>query len=240
MTFETWYNNTGLNNGNTLIGFGGPIDVNSNGTNFINFFARWPSSQTAFQIDTLEGNSGVLTLGSRQQNGTFHWVLSYDPVAGNVTLYLNGAYYGSASGVNIPLSTVGTAVGYIGLSTWNQQIALQGYGFNSNGNYPYLNANVDEMRIYDGILNTNAIAATQLLGPNTLLSNTATLGAVSSPGSLTLVWPIVNGAFTLQSTPVLGPKAVWTAVPGTKTVIGTNYELTVSSTNATAFFRLSQ
>ena len=193
----------------------------------------------------------MVTLGARQQSGTFHWVAVYDPIAGTVSVYLNGNLQASASGIYIPLSTVGTSVGYIGYTAWNQiggnsdpnlpDGSFSGqYGFNGNGNYPYLNANVDEVRIYDGALNTNAIAATQLLGPNTLLSNTATLSALSSAGSLTLVWPIVNGGFTLESSPVLGANAVWTPVPGTKSVAGTNYELTVSGTNAAAFYRLRQ
>jgi len=38
----------------------------------------------------------------------------------------------------------------------------------------------------------------------------------------------------------LGHNAVWTPVPGNKTVVGTNYELTVSSTNPAAFYRLRQ
>jgi hypothetical protein len=252
VTFELWYNNTGLNNGNPWISFGGPVDPTTlHGTNFINFFARWSGSTTAFQIQSTAGDSGVVTLGARQQSGTFHWVAIYDPVAGTVSVYLNGNLQASASGIHIPLSTVGTSVGYIGYTAWNQvggnsdpnlpdgSFSAQ-YGFNGNGNYPYLNANVDEVRIYDGALNTNAIAATQLLGPNTLLSNTATLSALSSAGSLTLVWPIVNGGFTLESSAVLGANAVWTTVPGTKTVVGTNYELTVSSTNAAAFYRLRQ
>jgi len=252
VTFELWYNNTGLNNGNPWISFGGPVDPTTlHGTNFINFFARWAGSTTAFQIQTTAGDSGVVTLGARQQSGTFHWVAVYDPIAGTVSVYLNGNLQASASGIHIPLSTVGTSVGYIGYTAWNQiggntdpnlpdgSFSAQ-YGFNGNGNYPYLNANVDEVRIYDGALNTNAIAATQLLGPNALLSNTATLSALSSPGSLTLVWPIVNGGFTLESSPALSPNPVWTAVPGTKIVVGSNYELTVSSTNAAAFYRLRQ
>lgn len=252
VTFELWYNNTGLNNGNPWISFGGPVDPTTlHGTNFINFFARWSGSTTAFQIQSTAGDSGVVTLGPRQQSGTFHWVAVYDPIAGTVSVYLNGNLQASATGIHIPLSTVGTSAGYIGYTAWNQvagnsdpnlplgSFSAQ-YGFNGNGNYPYLNANVDEVRIYDGALNTNAIAATQLLGPNTLLSNTAILSAFNSPGSLTLVWPLVNGGFTLESSPVLSPNPVWSAVPGTKTVVGTNYQLTVSSTNAAAFYRLRQ
>jgi hypothetical protein len=252
VTFEIWYNNTGLNNGNPLVSFGGmPDPTTLHGTNFINFFARWAGSTTAFEIQTTAGDSGVVTLGTRQQSGTFHWVLIYDPIAGTVSAYLNGNLQATASGITIPLSTVGTSVGYIGLTAWNQiggnsdpnlptgSFSSQ-YGFNSNGNYPYLNANMDEMRIYSGVLSTNAIAATQLLGPNAPLSNTASLSAVPSAGNLTLSWPIVNGGFTLESSPVLGPNAVWVPVNAPLSVVGSNYQVTLPSTSAAAFFRLRE
>jgi hypothetical protein len=251
VTFETWYTNNGLNNGNTLISFGGPIDPTYLlGTNYINWFMRWSGSLNAFQIATSAGNSGVVTLGSRQQSNVFHWDMVYDPVSGNVLLYLNGSLFASASGVTVPLSSVGTSVGYIGLSAWDQTIGntytsptttntFSGlFGFNGNGNYPYLQANIDEVRIYDGALNASAIAATQLLGPNQLLSNSASLSYSYSAGSITLSWPIVNGAFSLQSSPGLGAKAAWTTVTGTKSVVGSNYQMTVPVTNGAAFFRL--
>ena len=169
--FELWYDNTCLNNGNTLISFGGPTDgVTYWGTNFINLFARRSGSKTAFEIQSTAGDSGVVTLGAWQQNGSFHWVMVYDPIAGTVSVYLNGTFYAADSGITVPLSTVGTGFGYIGLSAWNQiggnnLVSPAGhtfsgdYGFNSNGNYPYLNANMDEMRIYDGAMNTEAIGA---------------------------------------------------------------------------------
>jgi hypothetical protein len=206
----------------------------------------------SFQIDTFDGNAGPENLGSRVQSQYIHLVLVYDPISGNLLSYLNGSLYGSQSGINIPLSSVGTSVGYIGLSAWNQTIGnnytnstgtyqfSSVYGFNSNGNYPYINAQIDEMRIYNGDLNAKAVAATQILGPNTLLSNTAYLSAAYSAHSLTFSWPIVNGAFSLYSSPVLGANAVWTPVPGTQSVVGSNYQMSISTTNASMFFRLQQ
>ena len=253
VTFECWYTNSGLNNGNTLLSFGGPIDPNYlSGTNFLNWFVRWSGSLNSFQIDTFDGNAGPENLGSRVQSQYIHLVLVYDPISGNLLSYLNGSLYGSQNGINIPLSSVGTSVGYIGLSAWNQTIGNNYtnstgtyqfstvYGFNGNGNYPYINAKIDEMRIYNGDLNANAVAATQILGPNTLLSNTAYLTAAYSSHSLNFTWPIVNGAFSLYSSPVLGANAVWKPVGGTQSVVGSNYQMSISTTNASMFFRLQQ
>jgi hypothetical protein len=45
----------------------------------------------------------------------------------------------------------------------------------------------------------------------------------------------------VESSPVLGPNAVWTLVSGGQSVVGSNYQLTISTTNgATMFFRLHQ
>ncbi len=238
VTFEVWYTNSGLNNGNTLIGFGGPFDGSGNGANFISFFARWPSSQTGFQIDTTSGNSGVALLGTRLQNQTVHFALVYDPIAGTATLYKGGALYGSASGINIPLSSVDTSFGYIGYAVWNDVIGAAIP--TTSGNNPYLYANIDEMRIYSGALTANAAAATDLLGPNQLLSNTATLNVSLGGGNVTLTWPLTAGAFTPVTSPTLGANAIWTPVNATKTVVGSNYQMVVPASGATAYFRLRQ
>lgn len=240
VTFESWTTNNGLNNGNAMIGFGGPIDGGTfYGTNYLNWFLRWSGSVNGFQITTYAGDSGVVNLGTRQQPGVFHWVLTYDPIIASVRLYLNGNLFASASGVTVPLNTVGTTVGYIGLSAWNQEIGLQGFGFNANGNYPYLRAEVDEVRIYSGALTAAEVAATQLLGPNQLLSNAATLSVSNNAGNIHLTWPLVNGGFTLESSPTVGTGAVWTPVSGTPAVVGANYRVIVGSTNS-AFFRLKK
>lgn len=240
VTFEIWYTNSGLNNGNTLIGFGGPMDGSGNGTNFISFFARWPSSQTGFQIQTTAGDSGVALLGSRLQSQYIHFTLVYDPVAGTAALYNNGALYGSASGIKIPLSTVATTVGYIGYAVWNDVVGAAIP--TTSGNNPYLNASIDEIRIYDGALSASAIAASQLLGPNQVLSGTASVNVATSAGNLILSWPVANGGFTLETSPVLGPDAVWTPVGSSPSVVGSNYQLTLTPTNAntSAFFRLRE
>jgi hypothetical protein len=238
VTFEGWISNSGLNNGNSLIGFGGPITGNL-GTNFINFFLRMPGSQIAFQINSTAGNSGVVNLGTRQQNGYFHFVLTYDPVVGNALVYVNGSLYGSASGIYVPLSSIGTQTGLIGYSVWDQSIS-DIIPNSSNVNCPFYNGTIDEVRIYDGALTPNAIAATDLLGANQLLSGTASLNVAYSAGQIVFAWPIINGAFVLETSPALGLNAVWTPVSGTPTVTGSNYQMSVPISSANAFFRLRE
>ncbi len=253
VTVECWVTNNGWNNGNTLVGFSGPIDANGFGTNYINFYTRMFSSISAFEIDTLSGDSGLESLGTRvNENGIAsgipsHYVYIYDPtVSHTITLYTNGVLAGTQTGISIPLASLGTNVGTIGLSVYNQS---QSYVLPQNGgnkpNCPYLNAGISEVRIYNGILTSNEVAADYQLGPDQLLPATTsgqpTVSISTVPGNLLLTWPTSNGGFYLQSSPVLGPNAVWTLVRATQSIVGSNYQITIPTTNGAAmFFRLLQ
>jgi len=253
VTVECWVTNNGWNNGNALVGFSGPIDGNGFGTNYINFYTRMFSSISAFEIATMSGDSGLEALGPRcNDNGIArgtptHYVYVYDPtVSHSITLYTNGVLSGSQSGVSIPLSSLGTTVGTIGLSVYNQS---QSYILPQNGgnkiNCPYINGGISEVRIYSGVLSSNAVAADYQLGPDQLAqpttTNKPTVSVSSGPGTLTLSWPITSGNFHVESSPVLGPNAVWTIVSGSQSVVGLNYQMVLSTTNGpTMFFRLHE
>jgi len=253
VTIECWVTNNGWNNGNTLVGFSGPIDGNGFGTNYINFYTRMFSSISAFEIATLSGDSGLEALGTRcNDNGIArgtptHYVYIYDPtVSHSITLYTNGVLSGTQSGVSIPLSSVGTAVGTIGLSVYNQS---QSYTLPQNGgnkiNCPYLNGGISEVRIYSGVMSSNAVAADYQLGPDQLAqpttTNMPTVSVSTGVGTLTLSWPITSGNFHVESSPVLGPNAVWTIVSGSQSVVGLYYQMVLPTTNGpTMFFRLHE
>jgi hypothetical protein len=253
VTVECWVTNNGWNNGNTLVGFSGPIDGNSFGTNYINFYTRMFSSISAFEINTLSGDSGLAALGARvNDNGVAsgvpsHYVYIYDPtVSQSITLYTNGVLAGSQSGMTVPLSSLGTAVGTIGLSVYNQS---QSYLLPQNGgnkiNCPYLNGGVSEVRIYSSALSSSQIAADYQLGPDQLSQPTTTnmpaISVSTGSGSLKLSWPVTSGSFYVESSPVLGPNAVWTMVKGSQSVVGLNYQMILPTNNgATMFFRLHQ
>jgi hypothetical protein len=171
----------------------------------------------------------------------------YDPtVSQSITLYTNGVLAGTQSGISIPLSSLGTNVGTIGLSVYNQS---QSYLLPQNGgnriNCPYLNGGVSEVRIYSSVLSSSAIAADYQLGPDQFPSvtttNKPTVSVSSGAGTLTLSWPTSSGSFYVESSPVLGAGAVWTLVSGRQTVVGANYQFTIPTTNGPAmFFRLHQ
>lgn len=247
VTIDCWVTNNGWNNGNSFLGFSGPIDASGFGTNYINFYARMFSSISAFEINTTAGDSGLANLGARLNNNSVAsgkpdlYSYEYDPINGSVTLYTNGVLSGTTTGVHVALSSLGTAVGTIGLSVYNQS---QSYILPQNGgnkiNCPYLNGGISEVRIYSGILSGTAVRAEYNAGPDLLLSTNASLSVVATTESLNLAWPLANGAFTLETSPVLGPDAVWTPVNGTATLVGSSYQMTIPTTNGAAFYRLKE
>ncbi len=104
---------------------------------------------------------------------------------------------------------------------------------------PWLNGAIDEVRIYAGQLLPDDIAATQLLGPNALLTTNVTLTVShASSESLTLSWPVAASGFALESSTSLGGNASWAPVGSAAVVSGPNNQVTISPTNWTLFFRL--
>ena len=84
------------------------------------------------------------------------------------------------------------------------------------------------------------IAAAQLVGPNVLLTANVSLTLMISGGNLTMNWAVAGSGFTLASSPVLGSGAVWTPVNLTRSIIGTNNQVSIIPTHATMFFRLQR
>ena len=160
-----------------------------------------------------------------------HVTIVYHPYAGFVALYTNGVLAAINNNVSNPLaSTLGAdPLNFIGQSLY--------------GSDPFLNATVDEFRIYSGPLTAGEVAADQILGPNQLIgtSTNINLSASASGGNLVIKWPMTSALVDLQSSPTVGPGAVWTAVTGQLTTDGgSNYEMTVAATGAAQYFRLTQ
>jgi hypothetical protein len=150
---------------------------------------------------------------------------------------------GTQTGVTVPLSSLGTNIGTIGLSAYNQS---ESYTLPQNGgnkaNCPYLNGGVKEVRIYNGLLTAADVTATHALGPNLTLgtSTTVSLKATASGGNVVLTWPTSAATFGVLSSPTLGAGAVWTPVTASLTVVGSNYQITLPLTGSNQFFRLQE
>jgi hypothetical protein len=165
---------------------------------------------------TFGGNT--LDRSPRFENQTLHVTGVFGN--GNLEIYTNGILEaaGSLSG---RVDEVGNWFSWIGQSPYAD---------------PYLNANVDEFRIYRGRLAPDEIQAVDILGPNQLPTTSVSVAISRSAGNVTLSWPLAAAGFSVQSKPTLiGP---WTTLTNSPTLVGNNWQVTVSTTNTTRFFRL--
>jgi hypothetical protein len=64
--------------------------------------------------------------------------------------------------------------------------------------------------------------------------------SANSGSSLTVSWPTTATGYQLETSSSLGSNAVWTVVSGSPIVDGSNYKMTIPTTNSTSFFRLRQ
>ncbi len=129
-----------------------------------------------------------------------HVAITYDQSAsGTVSVYVDGAQVGSAANT----------------SAWswdaNQEIEL---GRSHDPYWQTYNGQMDDFRIYSRVLTDTEIATIATPATSDTLVDTAALKVRynfdTSGGGMSLAWP----AGTLQSSPTLGPTAVWTPVPG--------------------------
>jgi hypothetical protein len=167
-----------------------------------------------------------------------HIVAVFNPLAGNIILYTNGVQAAINSNLGyfltmentVPSPLAGTLgadpLNYIGQSLYVAD--------------PFLQANVDEVRIYSGAMGAAQVAADHALGPNQLIGvgTSVKLSASKSGSSIILKWPTSSALVTvLSATSLSGP---WTTFnsSGLTTDGSGNYQLTVPANNTVRFFRL--
>ena len=122
------------------------------------------------------------------------------------------------------LSGVNTAWSFIGRSLFSSDA--------------WLNATIDELRIYDGRLTPQEIAVDDQYGPDAL-ALPVTLVQSNSVSGFTLSWPSWAVGFMPQSTtnPAGG---IWTTLQQTPTLAGNQWSLPVLPTNSLSFYRLQR
>jgi hypothetical protein len=148
--------------------------------------------------------------------------LVYDFVAGTALLYVNGQRVSSGP-IGIPLGAINDLNVWLGRSNWPD---------------PYFNGQLDEFRIYNGVLSDAAVAASFAAGQDALLGTPPTLGAAQSGNSIILTWPSGAAAFALETATNLQTVAIWTVVTNVPTQQNGQLTLSLPITNAIQFFRL--
>jgi len=101
----------------------------------------------------------------------------------------------------------------------------------------YWGGKYNEFRIYSGILTPAQVQASFAAGPDSTGGEVPKLTTQVSGSNLTISWPASATGFNLESSPVLGPGATWTPVPGA-VVNGSQMQVTVSTATGIKFYRL--
>jgi hypothetical protein len=173
-----------------------------------------------------QGEQNAAGAGDLSFHTNLHFVALYNPPARLLALYTNGVLVSQNNAITVPLSSVNSLFNYIGRSLYNTD--------------PYPDLVLDEFRIYNYALSLDEIAATQVLGPDQLLStNSPAITCTSGPGSLTLSWPVASPGFTLQFRTNLISGA-WLPVRSSPQLIGTQWQMTMPITSTNQFFRLQR
>jgi hypothetical protein len=209
-----------------LFDFGSTTNFGTNTNGPANYWYCSPNTPTfRSDVGTTAGFANID--GSPTLNGrTWHLVVTYDPSSGVLASYTNGVLCEINNAATVPLSSVSPDDAFIGRSQF--------------GADPYLVALMDEFRIYNGVLYSDEIAATQILGANQPLTTNATLTASVSGNNVVLSWPLAAAGFTVQSRTNL-TSGTWTTVSIIPQIVGnTTWQATVPVSGSIRFFRLSR
>ena len=160
-----------------------------------------------------------------------HVACVYDPPNTAMTLYVDGLTEAWGTGITIPLSSINNVYSWLGRSLflWD----------------PYINANIDEFRIYNFSLSYADVWQSYLQGPNAPLTWGRVGPAVNfgrDGAGLKLSWPDAlspwDPVWKAYSTTNLAPPISWALV--TNAVVRTNGQvwLTLPLEAPRGFFRL--
>ena len=221
VTVEFWADLQAEPSWSRVFDFGDTVD--NNGTAFLFYSPRTGSSAQRFAISTSAGTVDLDAPGVLE-NQSVHVACVYDPAAGFMGIYTNGVLELSNANARVPLSGVGAQFSYIGRSLFAADA--------------YLNATIDEFRIYEGRLYPDEIATTHALGPDQLPGAAATLSVRLDGANVRISWPASAGAYTVETTAVLGPGANWTAVADVPTTVGDRLEVPLPTGGKAGYYRL--
>lgn len=155
-------------------------------------------------------------------NVTSFVAVTYSPVRGITTFYINGQAVASGVAV-IPLSAIVDTNNFLGRSQYTQD--------------SYYCGRFDEFRIYAGLLSASDVQADFAAGPNKVGTDYS-LHTLPATNGLTITWGKSATNLNLFSSPVIGPGGIWTAVDSTPMLQNERYRVTIPLTNDAGFFRL--
>jgi hypothetical protein len=140
---------------------------------------------------------------------------------GQFEIYTNGMAETALSGLTGRLAEVGNWFSWIGRSPYND---------------PFVNANIDEFRIYRGRLAPDEIQALDVIGPNALPISNPSLSVSAGSGNVTLKWPVAAAGFSVQGKPTINGN--WTTLTNQPVLSNNQWQVTLPTSGSAQFFRL--
>jgi hypothetical protein len=183
-----------------------------------------PHNNTSAQQLTVGTNIVAnLITGGALDNQSVCVACIVDPANNYLAIYTNGVLETAQTVTLPPLAGVSTAWSFIGRSLFSA--------------HPYLNASIDEFRIYDGRLTPEEIANDYESGPNTL-ALPVILTLTNTADNLTLSWPSWAVGFAPETVAALAAGANWASLTSPPVLANDRWQFALPKTNSVQFFRL--
>jgi hypothetical protein len=219
VTVEFWAAFGANGNGSRVFDFG-----NLSGASGSQFLFFSPHTETGtHRTEISSGNTVNLDVSGTLDNRTVHVVCIVDPANGCIAIYTNGVLETAVTNTLPALSGVNNSWSFIGRSLFSADA--------------WLNATIDEFRIYDGRLTPEEIATDYQFGPDAL-ALPVMLTQSNSPAGLTLSWPSWAAGFAPETVSTLAPGTNWSAVTPSPALANDRWQLALPDTNRAQFFRL--
>ncbi len=193
-----------------------------NGYSFLFLTPQWAPG--TYRMDM---NGNALDVTGNLNNTSAHVVCIVDPSANYTAMYVNGVLVKQQTASTSALSTIGKQWSFLGRSLFSAD--------------PYLDADIEEFRIYDGRLTPDEIADNYAAGPDVMYAAIG-LSMTNVVDGLRLEWPTYP-LFALDSTTELGTNSMWQTL--SRPIPANGYFRSVlpvydPGAPSNAFFRLSR
>ena len=136
----------------------GNVNVQNNGINYVGFSPHNGSGGHQLHISPGDGTfQQQVTAAGTLDGFTMHIACIIDPPNQTLAIYTNGLLEATITNMTVNIASLNDALSYIGRSLFAAD--------------PYLNASIDELRLYNGALAGLSIKQSEDQGPDTILAD---------------------------------------------------------------------
>ncbi len=192
----------------------------ANGSQYVFFSPHTGTGAHRTEIST--SSTVTFDIPGTFDNRTLHVVCIVDPTNSYMAIYTNGILEKALTNALPVLTGVSKNWAFIGRSLWSSDA--------------YLNATIDELRIYDGRLTPQEIATDFQFGPDAL-ALPVSITQSNSSANLALSWPSWTAGFVAQGSTNL---TSWTTNGLVPALANDRWSLLIYPTNTFNYYRLQR